>query len=295
MTDVPASGEVDVCSIMPDDLDPTTAVVQTDLVDKGCCLLPPMPYPMRITRDSGHSWSILKGPDDTLRQIATCPDITYALFTKPVADMSPFTSEFVASRDGLRRWQTMDGSLSIPGSSPITSGYIREFWVNPATGVLLAHTSTSVVWTDHFFTSTNGGAPWHDLHTPQADDFVIRRPFAVGPWEICGVRRSNSSDHPTWNDTMPCTMDSGSTWTTRTITPIRGAFAIANDGSVLGLTGSSLMRLTPAGKNWESLGPLNTDYLPPYAYVAGSGTGILWNLPDTNEKNQTTVYVARYA
>lgn len=280
--DLQGAGALDHCSIIMDDLDPATAVVWVASA-------------MYITRDGGHTWQPLYGPDSVLRQISTYHESVYAIFTPQFADAMPYKSQFVVSSDGLRTWRQMDSKLVSPGSNPIVSGYVRHFWVNPATGAMLVRTATSVVWTDHFIASTDGGTTWQDLHAPQADDFVVRTPFAAGPWEICGVRRSNSSDHPSWNNTMPCTFDGGATWQTRTITPIPDGFAIADDGSVLGSTGSALMRLTPSGRDWQSLGPLKEFWVPPNAYVAGSGRGSVWDVPAWGGPyNGSMIHVASY-
>ena len=296
VSDVDAGGEVDACSVIPDDLDPATAVVETDLLQKGCCVLPPIPYALRVTRDSGHTWTAFRGPEKTLLQLATYHGSVYALFAPPFADMSPFQSHFVVSADGLRTWRALDDRLATHGADPVDSYYVRRFWLNPATGAMLVYTATSVVWTDRFLASSDGGATWQDLRAPQADDFVVRTPFAAGPWEICGVRTSDSSFHPSWSNTMPCTLDGGATWRTRTITPVGAAFAIANDGSVLGVNGSTLMRLAPSGKDWESLGSLSASYMPPNAYVAGSGNGVIWNVPGWGgSSNGTAASFAIYA
>lgn len=296
VSDVDAGGEVDACSVIPDDLDSATAVVETDLLQKECCVLPPIPYALRVTRDEGRTWTAFRGPEKTLLQIATYHGSVYALFSPPFADMSPFQSHFVVSADGLRTWKAMDENLATHGADPVDSYYVRRFWLNPATGAMLVHTATSTVWTDRFLASGDGVATWQDLRAPQADDFVVRAPFAAGPWEICGVRTSDSSFHPAWSNTMPCTLDGGATWQTRTITPIGDAFAIANDGSVLGVDGSTLMRLAPSGKDWESLGTLTSNYVPPDAYVAGSGNGVIWNVPGwSGSSNGTAASCASYA
>ncbi|HEU4783152.1 MAG TPA: hypothetical protein VFS83_07430 [Ktedonobacterales bacterium] len=296
VSDIEAGGEVDACSVIPDDLDPATAVVQTDLLSKQCCVLPPIPYPMRITHDSGRTWALFHGPDDSLRQITTYHGSTYALFSHHFEDMAPFQSKFVVSMNGGRTWEPMGRLLATPNALPTYAGYVWQYWINPATGAMLAHTAAATVWMDHFLASNDGGVSWRDLQAPQADDFVVRTPFAAGPWEICGVRRSNSSAHPAWDNTMPCTLDGGATWRVRTITPIPEGFAIANDGSVLGLTGTRLMRLTPSGSDWEQLGPMNTIWMPPNSYVSGSGKGVIWKLPDSNDGTPSdTAYVAEYS
>ena len=282
VSDLQASGALDACSIITDDLDPVTAVMR-------------MASAMYITRDAGHTWTPLYGPESTLRQISSYRGGVYAIFTPPFSDLAPFKSQFVVSTDSLKTWRPMDSKLVTPGANPIVSGYVRRFWINPATGAMLVQAATSFVWTDHFLASSDGGATWQDLHAPQADDFVVRTPFAAGPWEICGVRRSNSSEHPSWNNTMPCTFDSGGAWQTRTITPIQNGFAIANDGSVLGMNGSTLLRLTPSGKDWQSLGLLKEFWVPHSAYVAGSGRGVIWDVPAWGGPyNGSTIHVASY-
>ena len=281
------------CWITADDLRPDTAVLQAFISLGQCC--DRGPFPMRITTDGGQTWAPLAGPEDTVRQIATFRGALYAIFARHFMDLAPLKSEFVISADGGQTWKSMDSKLATPNELPTLAGFVTQFWINPATGAMLAHTGAATVWMDHFLASGDGGATWRDLQAPQADDFLVRTPFAAGPWELCGFRQSNSSAHPSWNNTMPCTLDGGATWQTRTITPIRDAFAIANDGSVLGETGSRLERLTPSGGDWQTLGPLNEIWMPPTAYVAGSGAGVLWNVPAwSGPATGSTVYVASY-
>jgi len=65
---------------------------------------------------------------------------------------------------------------------------------------------------------------------------------------------------------------------------------------VLGVNGSTLMRLAPSGKDWESLGSLSASYMPPNAYVAGSGNGVIWNVPGWGgSSNGTAASFAIYA
>ncbi|HEU5348343.1 MAG TPA: hypothetical protein VFU63_06995, partial [Ktedonobacterales bacterium] len=160
------------------------------------------------------------------------------------------------------------------------------------------HSQTSVVWTDTFEASSNGGATWRNLHAPVADEFVVRAPFAAGPWEICGLRKSTGSFHPDWPAPLICTLDSGKTWTNRNGVGMydNATFALANDGYALAASPAGIYRSAPHTSAWESLGK------PPAAgafwYEYQPGAGLIWALPQTSGTNtQPTsyVYVASYA
>ena len=172
--------------------------------------------------------------------------------------------------------------------------------MNPATGELLVHSQTSWVWSDTFLTSSDGGATWHDLHAPIADQFLVRAPFAAGPWELCGVRTSSSSAEPDWPAPLICTLDSGKTWANRDgVSPHdKESFALANDGYALAGSPEGMYRSAPGKSAWESLGSPPTNDVYWYEYQPGAGSGMIWALPQTSATNAppaTQVYVASYA
>ena len=292
VSDVSASGPVDSCSVVADEVDMATAVVQAARRQPGCCAMPDIPYPLAATHDGGATWTQANGPLAEMSQLASYHGVSYAVFHAPFADASPGVFAFAASSDGLRTWHRIDGALAVSGSDPVDARAVRDIWVNPATGELLVHTQTSGIWTDNFLTSSDGGATWHDLHAPVADQFLVRAPYAAGPWELCGVRTSLSSTYPDWPAPLICTLDSGKTWTNRE------SFALANDGYALAGGPEGVYRSAPGKSVWESLGSPPTNSFCWYVYQPGAGSGMIWASPQTSATNAppaTQVYVASYA
>jgi photosystem II stability/assembly factor-like uncharacterized protein len=302
VSDVSASGPVDSCSVVADEVDATTAVVQVARRQPGCCAIPDIPYPLAATHDGGKTWAQVNGPLAEMSQLASYHGVSFAVFHAPFADASPGVFAFAASSDGLHTWHRVDDALAshTQPSDPADARAVRNFWVNPATGELLVHSQTSWVWSDTFLTSRDGGATWHDLHAPIADQFLVRAPFAAGPWEICGLRTSSSSAQPSWPAPLICTLDSGKTWANRDDVSPRDneSFALANDGYALAGSPDGMYRSAPGKSAWESLGSPPTNDVYWYVYQPGAGSGMIWALQQTSATNAppaTQVYVASYA
>lgn len=96
-------------------------------------------------------------------------------------------------------------------------------------------------------------------------------------------------------------MDGDATWQIHTFTPPNVAFAIANDGSLLEISGMrTLMRLPPGKSTWESLGMLPIAGLSASAsYSVGSGKGVIWCVNpwgmDPTTSGEGVVYTRNYA
>jgi hypothetical protein len=277
VSDVTASGRVDSCSVVSDQIDPSTAVVQMAQQQPGCCALPAIPYALKGTRDGGQTWAGMNGPLSEISSLATYHGVSYAIFHGPFADASPGIFAFAASSDSLHTWRRLDDLLANQGADPADARAVRDIWVNPATGEILVHTQTSVIWSDRFLVSDNGGATWRDLHAPEADQFLVRAPFAAGLWELCGLRTSSSSMHPDWPMPLVCTLDGGKTWTDRDGVGEydNEAFALANDGDVLAGDTVGMYRSSPGKSAWEPLGapPTSTNYYW-YEYQPGAGSAL---------------------
>ena len=112
VSDVSASGPVDSCSVVADEVDPATAVVQAAQRQPGCCVLPAIPYPLAATHDGGATWTQVNGPLAEMSQLASYHGVSYAVFHAPFADASPGYFAFAASSDGLRTWHRIDGALA---------------------------------------------------------------------------------------------------------------------------------------------------------------------------------------
>lgn len=309
MADVVTGGEVDMCRLVVDDLDPARAVAVTykDARDK-CMACFDGTWLSFVTDDYGATWRPLHGPFDDLRQLATLHGVTYALFQPHLVDLVPLQTRLVKSSDGMRTWTAIDGD---PTSA--SGRYVTRFWLNPATGEMLALTSTSWVDTGQFWATGDGGTSWTQMRTPPADDFLVQTPSTAQPWHICGLYTAESNTRPTPPAVLTCTSDGGRTWTNRggpSGLSGSGIFALADDGSVLetrvAFLGtpspyqqSKLFRLIPAsnGDDWQSLGLIPQPAGMP-TYVPGSGTGVIWAIPQAGGEHTTTpapLYVASYA
>lgn len=301
VSDVTANGPVDVCSVVADQVDPQTAVVQMARRPSGCCALPNIPYPMMATRDGGKSWAQVHGPYSEMSSLASYHGVSYAIFHGPFGDASIGIFAFATSSDGLRTWRRADSALATQGGDPVDARAVRDVWVNPATGEILVHTQTSAIWTDRFLVSDDGGKTWRDLHAPQADQFVVRVPYAAGPWEICGLRTSMSSMKPTWPAPLICTLDNGASWKDRDSVGAQdnSAFALANDGYALAGDNTGVYRSSPGSGRWELLGQPPTSDALSYVYQSGAGAGSIWALPQNSggysAPLMTQIYVASYA
>lgn len=299
VSDVIVRGLVDACSVIADEVDPGIAVVQTTQQQQGCCALPAIPYLLAATRDGGKTWIQVNGPLSEMSRLASYHGISYAVFHAPFADASPGVFAFAASSDGMRTWHRMDGGLASQQSDPVDARAVRDFWVNPATGELLVHSQTSWVWSDIFLTSGDGGATWHDLHAPIADQFLVRAPYAAGLWEICGLRTSSSSAQPSWPAPLICTLDGGKTWRNRDgVSPYDNySFALANDGYALAGSLDGMYRSAPSKSAWESLGSPPATGVYWYEYQPGAGSGMIWAQPQTSATNApptAQIYIASY-
>jgi hypothetical protein len=333
LADVATGDALGSCTVVPDAADPAFAVAET--TPYGFAPINPVgTFHLLATRDGGAHWAPLTAPPytiggvrpttsgsypvyDTVRGLATFRSATYALFAAHVESATPLYSALAVSTDGLRTWTRID----------LPFGAMTEnFWLNPATGVLLAQADLHGVtraWAP-LDTSTDGGADWSVLPGVPTDPaaypftYVVQQPIANQPWHVCAVY---SGPYPTWQGTGPtpppllrCTSDGGRTWADRLGPELYAqVLGIANDGSVLKVSldvPCRVYRLTPSANAWEALGQ------PPVAgpsiagcwgvsYVAGSGRGAVWYLPIPNAYDpylypaptaaQRLIYTAPYA
>jgi photosystem II stability/assembly factor-like uncharacterized protein len=188
-------------------------------------------------------------------------------------DATGETLHFAVSTDGLRTWRNIDSGIS---TDPSTGDTLRQFWVNPVNGHLLAATFYA------YWQSTDAGQTWSRVTLLPGDapvDLVVQQPAGASDWHICS---------PT-----VCTTDGGRTWTAlpQLVPPLADgsnpgefALAITPNSSLLAYTTSpnELYSLAPGGTRWEDLGPLpmisQADSYAAYAPAPGT-TGTLWALP----------------
>lgn len=295
---VQAGNTVTFCTMTPDDLDPATAVLQMASGAGG--IIPIRPYPMHVTHDGGKTWIVFPAPKDTLHKLSTFHGATYALFALHPGSMSPWKSTFVVSRDGMQSWQPLDRALATPNSTDASDyRYVRDYWLDPLTGNMLAKTASALTLSVDLYSSDDGGATWRDLHTPSANDYVVRQPYAAtAAWEMCGLRVSAGTSLPGWPKAPICSVDSGESWTSRSAASPEdvNAFALANDGAILAGDSHAVFRALPTGGAWNSLGtaPASGAFL--YLYQPGTGVGVIWAIPQSQVVGPVTrVYIASYA
>ena len=164
---------------------------------------------------------------------------------------------------------------------------------------MLTKTASALTQSVDLYSSGDGGATWHDLHTPAADDFVVRQPYAAtAAWAMCGLRVSAGTALPGWPKSPICSVDSGKTWTSRSAASPEdvNAFALANDGAILAGDSHAVFRALPIGGAWNSLGPAPASGAFTYRYQPGTGVGAIWAIPQPQVVGPVTrVYIAPYA
>ncbi len=179
------------CNVIVDSTDSNTAVVITyHAVNDGCMACSNGDYKRFVTTNGGKTWSALAGVDDLIQRLATYRGLTYALFSPHPADLAALKTEFVVSEDGMRTWIPADRGLVANTNDPYNSRYVTAFWLNSATGSILAQTQTNFIFSTQFDESDDGGASWRRITTPQADNYLcsscdwlrlarLRRPYKL--------------------------------------------------------------------------------------------------------------------
>jgi hypothetical protein len=117
------------CSIQPDEVDPAIAVVGT--VPSGYFVNPPGTLRTYATVDGGATWTPFTGPYDTVDGLATYRGVTFARFALDGMSTRLPVATLARSSVHLRTWAPL---------TPPPGGPVAAFWLNPATGELLALT-----------------------------------------------------------------------------------------------------------------------------------------------------------
>lgn len=309
--------EVIGCQIIVDSEQASTAVAQLGYLPAGGCVpaVDCMEYLLYLTTDAGLHWAKFQGPQQTLAEMTTRGQLTYALFRSPPRSASMPAMTFAVSSDNRRTWKPVPG-LASDTAAPVPelgSARVYNFWLNPISGALLVMTSDGGINQQTFLTSTNGGASWTTLAAPPFPfaiyDIAVQQPFTDQPWRICGGDPSSETirgvQQNTHMDELTCTPDGGAHWVTYHLNvpntlggtnPDYTLVAIADDGAVLMTTPSGLERYADGASSAQALGPAPNGGLTQYA--AGQGAGALWSAPVggyANPDPQGRIFTARYA
>lgn len=302
---IPAEHAATECVVAVDALDPDTVVASFAYAFR---TVGPSPNSAvtYLSQDSGIHWTQLSS-DQMIFQPATRQGATYALHEVQTGTFNgePATIDLAVSRDGMRTWTAIDGSIMRQSGHKY---FPQQFWLNPDNGNLLLETldqsNNDVLALWH---SEDSGAHWLRFGQPPVTGgntpYVVQAPVSGQPWHVCLAGYDASGQG---QNILACTSDNGAAWTTRTalappnMPPAKGkgpgssigvalVFAIADDGAVLAvaaqgvapdgsITGYSLFRLPAGASQWQSLGPV-----PEFSilYVPAPGSGILWALPAT--------------
>lgn len=225
---LPASlGSVGWCSLLIDAANPRTVIVGLSM------LAPGLSERYGASFDGGATWQTLAlSPDIGLVSMASHGSTTYAL--EAIASATGTTTTLVASGDHLHSWHAVDKSFAASGTQ------VTGFWVNPATGALLAQvaapppTPTPTVSPSNgsasptasasatvqpaapqptLWLSANGGSNWSQAQAPVARQ-VTAQPSASGQvWRLCA---GGSDPTGVAANQLACSADGGRTWRAQT-------------------------------------------------------------------------------
>jgi photosystem II stability/assembly factor-like uncharacterized protein len=298
VSDVVASSSISLCSLVVDGLKSSSVIALACAPDTqpGSYCAASSSF---LTLDGGATWRPVRGPLPQFRQLAGHGGVTYSLTATPSHSFCVDCTEALAtSRDGMRAWTRIDKAITAAGR------FVTRFWLDPASGALLAETSNQNLLQNELWLTTDGGAHWSRTPNPVADSYFVRPLLPNVPWSACG---NHSSSPPTsYPSLLVCTGDSGRTWSQAGGPYVNPAFAftvaLAADGSILAAWSSpgapggyELRRLPPTGhgwgSSWEPLGPLPA--AGPLTFATGTGT--LWLIAASGGGNQqVTLYTATY-
>lgn len=250
---LPASlGSVGWCSLLVDAANARTLIVGISM------LAPGLSDRYSVSFDGGSSWQSLPlSPDIGLLSVASHGATTYAL--EVVATVSGMATTLVASGDHLRSWRAIDKSLTTPGTQ------VTGFWVNPASGALLAQVTTpppaptptvspskatasptpsasataqpaarqTTLWL-----SANGGSSWSQAQTAVAQQVAAQSSASGQTWRLCA---GASDPAGAAANQLACSADGGKTWQKQTALSVSYTCTICTIP-----TGSESTRIAPA-------------------------------------------------
>ncbi|MGO8950380.1 MAG: hypothetical protein ACLQUY_22510 [Ktedonobacterales bacterium] len=258
------------CGLTIDTLDPAILVAQA-MPSTG-----PGPEESFASFDGGRTWQTLTSPQAVAVQegFATWGHTTYTMSNIGL----------YRSTDGMRTWQTVTSGIVSAGT------IMRQYWVNPGSGNLLAWTEHMSTSTSYLWSSQDQGARWRKISTQRVGEFDVQQPRAGHPWVICGI------SYVAWRNTFAsvpggirCSSDGGRTWksypapTPTSQTQSIFVWSISTSGDIIAVdfltTGkSSMLRLVISTRQWQALGAIPSDE-DSILYVALPSPGVLWAVP----------------
>ena len=216
------AGSISWCSLLVDAANPQTVVVGVSM------LTPSLSNRYNASFDGGSSWQDLALPPNvSLASMASYDSATYAL--ENIATISGTTTSLVVSTDHLHSWRAIDKSLTTLETE------VTGFWVNSATGALLAQVSTSPLTPSSVATpgatasptasataqsssrqttlwlSVTAGVNWSRTQAPVAAQVITQQPATGQTWRLC-VTQSDPTGVA--QNRLACSADGGKTWQT---------------------------------------------------------------------------------
>lgn len=265
---LPGATPVQSCGVQTDDFDPNIMLLSAgNTASSGGYA--------QLTVDGGTTWQPYT-TDTPVLEFATVNGVTYA--TRQAQSGPDLREHLAISIDHFQTWQNIDDDIIAANQQ------LHAFWINPATGDLLAEaydvvtTMTTNQPKPHLWKTGDRGAHWAPLADQQLDFFIVQQPSAATDWHICG-----SADQGTATTTqISCTSDGGATWTTIAPPEAIGqvqVVGIAHDGTLLartdGSTGSAsaLYLLAPGSSTWTPQGRVPQSFVQCGATANGA---LLW-------------------
>jgi hypothetical protein len=155
-----------------------------------------------VTFDYGVHWQAIPG-HAIFSQLATYQGRIHG---QRMTELAGGTNPVLyVSTDHMATWQSIDGNVQ---------GQVEAFWLAPSSGVLLVEVGGHGISGEIIFTSSDGGANWTKLPTPQLGDssqqWVVQAPTGNTPWHICGVVQPTLGNGPGGGAqpaTMTCSAD----------------------------------------------------------------------------------------
>lgn len=284
--DIALAADANQCFITVDGFQPTTVVVTVIWESKGDS--PIIAFTTSyVSFDSGATWRKLTAPKPYwISQLTTLNGVIYGYMR--VQDGEQEIPELAISRDQMRTWQPILLKISEFGGE--SNMY---FWLNPASGALLARGDSA------FWASTDAGAHWTRLAVPgitaQGEETIVQAPVAGQPWRLCAAGDDELNPRDLQPNTLSCSFDGGKTWQQEpglnfTTSSVKGTFAtpttvyaLASDGAALATASNGAYpiteneyRLMPGAKTWQPFAD------PPggdgeIGYYPAPGGGVLWD------------------
>jgi hypothetical protein len=305
VADVPSRAQADECRILVDPSDALHVLAVLSFRPRGDGGGGPDISTVQnfTSSDGGATWTALptRPQASWISQIASYQGIIYAI--RSVLGQHGVATDLYASADGMQTWQSLSAALA--GQTD----FVQGFWLDQATGTLLAQTAQAEV-SQTLWHSDDGGHHWTRLtNAPFAADatFVAQMRGSGQAWRVCGGWYDASM--PQAPERFACSGDGGLHWADQPTlatddhgTPLSDAaparLAVADDGALLVLGSTDqigpvqLYRLVPGSTQWQECGQSSSPAvagLSPISYSSSPGQGMFWGGVDGR------LFVARYS